>query len=98
MPLSPPISLRAAFSGNPLQQIIRLQKSPEIQHDLSTASDDWCFVADPTQVTYQFAHGPSVAQFAASVVRGDEMPLQPARSSTQRLGRTGTSEAVTTTA
>ena len=64
-------------STKPLQQIIRLHKSPAIQHDLSTASDDWCFVADPTQVTYQFAHDPSIAQFAASVVRDDEKPLQP---------------------
>eukprot|EP00435_Cladocopium_sp_Y103_P070350 s367_g35.t1 len=42
---------------------------------MTNASDEWSFISDPTQVTYKFEHANSFAQFAANVLRDDEMPL-----------------------
>eukprot|EP00435_Cladocopium_sp_Y103_P044561 s170_g12.t1 len=60
----------------PLQQNIRLHRVSSSPENHVSNSDDWCFVSDPTEVTYEFEHDPSVAQFAANVLRDDEMPLQ----------------------
>ena len=58
-------------SNRPIQQVIRFQKIPEVSEFSENASDNWCFVADPTQVTYQFE-----PVIAANVIRDEEVPLQ----------------------
>eukprot|EP00435_Cladocopium_sp_Y103_P073668 s52_g44.t1 len=63
-------------TNQPLQHTIRLHRASVPQDLHESASDDWCFVSNPTEVTYQFEHASSVAQFAVNVLR-DEMPLQP---------------------